>query len=329
VSMKVLYIGGTGEISPGCIQASLALGNEVSVFNRGRSGEPLPQGATQILGDVNDADAYRALGRHGWDAVCQFRSFTVDDAVRDVDVFAGNTRQFVFVSTASAYQKPPRTHRITEHTPLENPFWDYSRQKAEAEAVLMKEHAAGRLPVTIVRPSHTNRAKFPSTFISGDHHAWRLLHGKPILSHGDGSGLWVLTRCEDFGAAFARLLGNPKALGEAFHITSDETNTWDRIFEAMAESLGVEARLAHVASDTLIQYNREWEGPLLGDKACSVEFDNAKVRQAVGDWRCRYTMRDAIALAAPHVKKRLATFQPDPAVDALIDRIIVEQRALR
>jgi nucleoside-diphosphate-sugar epimerase len=327
--MKILYIGGTGEISPGCIQAGLALGQQITVFNRGRSGEPLPEGVTRRVGDINDEQAYRALGDERWDAVCQFRAFTPEDVARDVGVFAGRTAQYVFISSASAYQKPPRTHIVTEDTPLGNLYWNYSRQKALAEAYLMEQHAAGRLAVTIVRPSHTSRTRFPGTFMPGDHHAWRMLHGKPIISHGDGTGLWVFTRGEDFGAAFARLLGNPKALGEAFHITSDETNTWDRIFEAMAAALGVEVKLVHVASDTLVQYNRDWEGPLLGDKACSVEFDNSKLREAVGDWRCRYTMREAMTMAAPFVKKRLETFQPDAALDALVERIIAEQRALR
>lgn len=197
------------------------------------------------------------------------------------------------------------------------------------QAYLSAQHAAGRLPVTIVRPSHTNRVNFPGTFISGDHIAWRMLHSQPVVSHGDGSGLWVLTRSEDFGAAFARLLGNPQTLGEAFHITSDEANAWDRLFAAIADALGVEANLVHVATDTLIQYNAAWESGLRGDKAWSVQFDNSKIKQAVDGWACRYSMCDAMQMAAPHVRRRMQGFQPDFQVDALVDRIVAEQRALK
>ncbi len=326
--MKVLYIGGSGEISPGCIAAGLELNQQITVFNRGNNNDQLPEGVDVITGDMNDDAAYVALADHAWDVVCQFRVFDADKAERDIKIFNGKCKQYVFISTASAYEKPQRSHLITEETPLVNPHWEYSRKKAACEALLMQTHEAGRLPVTIVRPSHTNRTRFPGTFIDADHMAWRMLQGKPVIVHGDGSSLWTLTRCEDFGNAFARLLGNEKTLGEAYHITSEKPAMWNCIVRAIAAELGVEARIIHVASETLIRYNPAWEGPLLGDKSCSVFFDNTKVKQAVGGWECQYDMPDAIRLSAPHVRKRLETFTPNAETDALIDRIIADQLAL-
>jgi nucleoside-diphosphate-sugar epimerase len=327
--VKVLYIGGTGEVSYGCLQASLELGHEVWVFNRGTSGVALPPGARSIVGDLRDDPAYAALANRSWDAVCQFRCFTPNEARRDIDTFAGHARQYVFISSASAYQKPQTSHVITEQTPLANPFSQYARDKAACERVLLDAHAAGRLPVTIVRPSHTNRLNFPGTLVPGDHWAWRMLQGKPVISHGDGASLWTLTRGEDFGAAFARLLGQASSLGEAYHITSDENQAWDRIFEFLGEALGVAPQLVHVATDTLVAYEPQWEAGLRGDKAWSVQFDNTKIKQAAPGWECRHTMREAIAMAAPHVSARMAGYQPDPGVDELIDRIIAEQQALK
>lgn len=326
--MQVLYLGGTGEISPGCIQASLERDQQITVFNRGHHNDELPDGARTITGDMNDPAAYAALGERAWDVVCQFRAFDVEQAKRDVDVFGGRCGQYVFISSASAYEKPPRRPRITEQTPLANPFWEYSRRKAEIEAYLAGAHDRGDMPVTIVRPSHTIRTRLPGTFVSGDHLAWRMRHGKPVVVHGDGSSLWVITHSGDFGKAFAGLLGHERALGEAFHITTDEANTWDRIVGAMADELGVEAGIVHVASDTLARYRSGWAGPLLGDKARSVIFDNTKIKQAVDGWACEHTMRDAIRLVAPHVRRRLETFEPDAQTDALIDRVISDQARL-
>lgn len=327
--MRVLYIGGTGEVSYGCIEASLQLGHEVFVFNRGTSGVSLPAGACGLRGDIDNAECYAAVGRESWDAVCQFRAFTPADVRRDVQTFAGATAQFVFISSASAYQKPQQSHVLTEQTPLQNPFSEYARNKAACERALLAEHAAGRLPVTIVRPSHTNRVHFPGTFVAGDHWAWRMLRGQPVISHGDGASLWTLTRCEDFGSAFARLLGQQAALGEAYHITSDENQAWDRIFEAIGAALQVTPEFVHVATDTLIQYEPDWEAGLRGDKAWSVQFDNTKIKQQAIGWECRYSMLDAIQMAAPHVRRRMESYRPNSQVDALIDRIIAEQRALQ
>ncbi|HUU59471.1 MAG TPA: NAD-dependent epimerase/dehydratase family protein, partial [Phycisphaerae bacterium] len=233
--MKVLYIGGTGRISYACVLAGARAGHEITVFNRGRSAEPLPSGVRRITGDLDDEAAYRRLGAETYDAVCQFKAYDLARVELDLAVFGGRCGQYVFISTASAYQKPPRTVRITEEVPLANPYWPYSQAKADMERRLMEWHEAGKLPVTVVRPSHTTRGTFPGTFIGGNDIAWRMRSGKPTISHGDGTSLWVLTDAEDFAEPFVRLLGNPRALGEAFHITGDEAHTWDQIFAAVGE----------------------------------------------------------------------------------------------
>ena len=326
--MKVLYIGGTGEISYACVHASLREGHEVVVFNRGSSGEPLPDGVRQITGDMNDDVAYAKLGDEGFDVVCQFLAFDAEQFDRDRRVFGGKVSQYVLISTASAYRKPPISHVITEKTALANPFWPYSAKKIEMEQAAMAAHGAGELPVTIVRPSHTYRRKFPGTFIPGDQIAARMMHGRPVIVHGDGQSLWVLTHADDFAAAFVRLLGQNRTLGEAYHITTDEANTWDRIIAAIAAALGVEAKIVHVPSDTLARYDPDARGKLLGDKACSVIFDNTKVRQAVGGRRAHVEMWDGMKRVVPYVRERMAVRMPDPRVDALVDRIIAEQEAL-
>ncbi len=283
--IKVLYIGGTGEISYACLHEAVRAGQQVAVYNRGRSGAVLPDGVEQIVGDLNDDAAYAALGDRGFDVVCQYRVFGVEAAQRDIEVFAGKVKQYIFISSASAYQKPCRDHVITEDTPLENPFWEYSRKKAACETLLFAAHAAGTLPVTVVRPSHTHRTQFPGTFISGDHIAWRIVRGKPIIAHGDGQSLWTVTHAEDYARAFIKLCGLDTAVGQAYHITRDRGHTWDNILHAMGEAFGQQPDIRHVATDTLVRYKKAWEGPLLGDKTNSVVFDNTKVSAAVGGWR--------------------------------------------
>jgi nucleoside-diphosphate-sugar epimerase len=327
--MKVLYIGGTGEVSPGCIAAGLELGQQITVFNRGTSGTPLPAGVHHIAGDINDDAKFFALGKQHWDAVCQFRTFNLRQHERDVQAFAGNTAQFVFISTAMVYQRPPFPFSVTESAPRSNPHSPhYAQPKMEIEDRLLELHHANKLPTTIVRPSHTTFANFPGTFIPGDHIAWRMLKGKPVIVHGDGSSLWSITRSEDFGRAFAKLLGNPQALGQAFHITTDELRTWDEIFNYIAAALHTKADLIHVPTETLIRYDPTWAQALLGDKTHSIAFDNSKIRHAADNWTAQHTMREAIQLSAPSVQKRMTTFKPDPKLEALLDRIIQDQGAL-
>lgn len=323
--MRVLYIGGSGEISHSCVRESVALGHEVKVFNRGRRGEPLPAGARRIVGDMHGGEGYSELRGQRWDVVCQFIAYSMDDVRRDLGVFAGQCGQYVFISTASAYQKPPTRHVITEDVPVVNPYWQYSQTKADMEAALLEAHRAGRLPVTIVRPSHTYRRRFPGTFLSGEHTAWRIRQGKPIVVHGDGSQLWTLTHCDDFARTFVRLLGRRETLGEAYHITDHlRAAHWDAIIRAIGEAMGCEAGIVHVPTDVLVRYNASWRGPLLGDKTWSAQFDNSKARSIAGTIEPRHDLRSGLAAAWEFVRPSLEGYAPDPAADALVDRIIAD-----
>ncbi len=319
--LRVLYIGGTGEISFACVHESIRLGHDVTVFNRGNHNAGLPAECHFILGDVEDDAAYSKLAPVNFDVVCQFRLFTPTAMKRDIALFSGHCGQYVLISSASAYQKPLRKLPITEDTPLDNPYWDYSRAKAAMESLL---RAQSTLPYTIVRPSHTYRTRMPMP-LGGE--VSRMLRGKPIVIHGDGQSLWTITHASDFARPFARLLGNRNAIGEAFHITSDRQWPWNEIVEAAASALGVtHPEVVHVASDTLSRYRADWEGRLLGDKAVSVIFDNSKIKSVVGNFDCPIDPWKGMQLVA-------SEFPPEPYVydadlDQLYDRIIADQRAL-
>ncbi|MEY2932319.1 MAG: hypothetical protein RL033_3068 [Pseudomonadota bacterium] len=326
--MKVLYIGGTGEISFSCVLESLALGHDVSVFNRGQTEQPLPAAVQQIAGDLGDDVAYSRLGEQRFDVVCQFVAFDSARVEQDLKTFGGRTGQYLFISTASAYAKPiHRFERITEQTPLDNPFWEYSRKKTQMERTLLAAHRAGQLPVTIVRPSHTYRRRMPSALGGGDWTARRMREGLPIIVHGDGTSLWTLTHASDFARPFARLLGNPRALGEDFHITGENVHTWDEILTQMARALGVSAKLVHVTSDELVRFEPAWAGPLFGDKSPSTVFDNGKVSSVAGAFPTLMTIAEGFQLAAREVVGRLERGAGvDPALDAKVDAILAAQR---
>jgi len=323
--MKVLYIGGTGEISSSCVCESMKLGHEVTVFNRGRTGRPLPAGVRRIEGDLADESAYHGLGGEHFDSVCQFLAFDHSTIDRDLQVFGGRSAQYVFISTASAYAKPlDHFAYITEETPIANPFWEYSQKKARMEAALFDWHRQGRLGVTIVRPSHTYDRNFPVAIGGGDWTAERILAGRAVIVHGDGSSLWTLTHSRDFARPFVQLLGNPRALGEAFHITGSGVHTWNEILTAMAKSLGREAHLVHVTSDALVRYEPSWRGPLHGDKAPSTLFDNRKIRSVVGEFETTVSLPsgfDGVA-AQFHERRRIRGPASDPALDALAEAIL-------
>lgn len=322
---KVLYIGGSGEISFACVEAAVNAGQEVSVFNRGVRGEVLPAGVEHIVGDIHDDAAYTKLASRHFDTICQFIALTPATVNRDIEIFAGNCGQYLFVSSASAYQKPCTVDVITEQTPLENPFWEYSRLKASCESLLLRAHSAGTLPVTIVRPSHTYRTRLPGTCIPGDHMAWRMLQGKAVPIHDDGESLWTLTHADDFARAFIALCDNKSALGEAFNITRDSAYTWNEIVANVASVLECSVEVAHIATDTLIGYRADWLGPLKGDKANSVVFDNSKVASVVGGWQCEIGLLEGLRSAAKITLNKLAQgYSPDAELDALIDRIVAE-----
>lgn len=323
---EVLFIGGTGQISLSCVQAAVVSGHRVSVYNRGQTAAALPDGVEVLTGRSDDDAAYAALADRGYDVVCQFVAFSPDQVERDLQTFKGRVGQYVFISSASAYRKPVRDFIITERVPLENPFWEYSRLKADCEQVLRRQSA---LPYTIVRPSHTTRTRLPTAFSEGDQLASRMLRRLPVIIPGDGTSLWPLTRSEDFAVPFVRLFGNAAALGEDFHITTSHAFTWNGIYHAIGRGIGASTELVHVATDTLLRYQPDWTGPLLGDKFYSLLFDNSKVKAVVGDFACETDINRVVAAPCAACLERLGSTALSPApLDPLFDRIIAEQRAI-
>jgi nucleoside-diphosphate-sugar epimerase len=326
MAMSVLFIGGTGQISLRCVEQAVARGHKVAVFNRGRTEVALPAGVETIVGDIKDPAAYGALGRRRFDAVCQFMVFTPDQMATDIATFAGQTGQYIFISSASVYEKPPRHYVITEKTPTVNPYWLYSQNKIACEAALK---AASGLAWTIVRPSHTVRTGLPTMVGPGEELAQRLLDGRPVLVAGDGSSPWTLTRSADFAVPFVNLFGKPAALGEDFHITSDRGYTWDDIYTAIGRGFGVAPKIVHVPTDTLVRYRKDWEGPLTGDKSRAALFDNSKVKRVAGDFTCSENLDEVLAEPVANTRARMAAHGRQPGeFDALMDRIAAEQSAL-
>ncbi|GAB7192875.1 SDR family oxidoreductase [Kineococcus sp. NUM-3379] len=279
----MLFIGGTGIISSACSQRAVDSGIDLTILNRGGSTtRPAPQGARVLHADVRDPASVRgALGDEEFDAVAEFVAFTPEHVASDVELFRGRTGQYVFISSASAYQTPPARLPVVESTPLRNPFWQYSRDKIACEDLLVRAYRDEGFPATIVRPSHTyDRTLVP---LEG---GWtvveRMRRGKPVVIHGDGTSLWTLTHHTDFAKAFTGLLGHPAAVGEAFHITSDEALTWNRIALDLAAAAGVDdPRLVHVPSEAIAAADPGTGAGLLGDKAHSMVFDNSKVKALV------------------------------------------------
>jgi nucleoside-diphosphate-sugar epimerase len=329
--MKVLFIGGTGLISSACSELALERGLELTILNRNQSVKyPLPAGAHLLAGDVHGdlTSLDRLLEGSAFDVVVDWIAFNLDDIERDLRLFRGRIGQFVFISSASAYQKPPRHYRITEKTPLENPFWDYSRNKIACEERLMQAYREQAFPVTIVRPSLTyGPSQIPLCAGSWQHPYTlidRMKHARQVIVPGDGTSLWVLTWNGDFAKGFLGLLGNRRAIGEAFHITSDEVLSWNQIYQAAGQALGVEARIVHVPSDLIAAYDPGSLGSLTGDKSNSAVFDNSKIKALVPDFRCTVPWSEG-------VRRALAWFEADPARQSidekfndLCDRILSE-----
>ena len=320
--MKALFIGGTGNISSACVELALARGIEVTLLNRGTSGRPVPNGAQVVNGDIRDPQSVRAaLGSRSFDVVAEFVAFTPEHIETDLELFRGRTGQYIFISSASAYQTPPAILPVTESTVLDNPYWEYSRNKAACEERLVHAYREEKFPITIVRPSHTYSA--PYVPVEG---GWttidRMLRGEPVIVHGDGTSLWTLTHATDFAKGFVGLMGNAHAIGEAFHITSDEWLTWNQIHEILAAAAGVKPTLVHVPSDLIAAYDKAWGESLLGDKTHSFILDNSKVKRLVPDFICTTPFsRGAEEIIAWHMSDP-ARQQVDPAFNALCDRIL-------
>ena len=287
-SLKVLFIGGTGVISAAAAKRAVTVGHRLTILNRGRKTHgPVTEGAEVLTADMRDPASVRAaIGNRTFDVVVDFVAFTADHVVADIDLFTGRTGQYVFISSASAYQKPPARLPILESTPLRNPFWQYSRDKIACEDLLVKAYREDGFPVTIIRPSHTyDRTSI--ALMGGWTDIDRMRAAKPVVVHGDGTSLWTLTHSSDLAKALVGLLGLPQAVGDSFTITSDEYLPWNRIYEIFAEAAGAPApELVHIASDTIAAAAPELGPSLLGDKSHSLVFDNSKVKALVPEFIC-------------------------------------------
>ena len=322
--MRVLFIGGTGFISTAVSRQAMAKGLDLYLLNRGLRSADLP-GSHRLTADIHKPeDVRRALQDVEVDVVVDWIAYAPDDIERDLALFRGRVKQYVFISSASAYQKPPAHYLITESTPLHNPYWEYSRNKIACEDRLMRAYRDDGFPVTIVRPSLTYDPNLPIAIGGWGCYtlADRLMRGRPIIVHGDGSSLWVVTHADDFARGFLGLLGNFRALGHAFHITSDEVLTWDQIYQTIAEALGVEAKIVHIPSDFIAKVAPLLSGTLLGDKTWSAVFDNSKIKAFVPGYQATIPFRDGIRrtlawFAADERRRRI-----DEGVNTEMDRIL-------
>jgi nucleoside-diphosphate-sugar epimerase len=327
--MKVLFIGGTGIISSACAELALAKGIDLTLLNRGQSLRTPPPKAHLIQADIRDPEAiHTALANQTFDVVADFIAYTLADVQRDLDLFAGKTGQYIFISSASAYQTPPANLPIRESTPLDNPIWQYSRDKIACEELLLNEYRRSKLPFTIVRPSHTyDRFYVP---VEGGYTVIdRMLRGLPVIVHGDGTSIWTLTHNTDFAKGFVGLLGNSHALGETFHITSDEWLTWNQIYLMLANATGVTPDIVHVPSELITAYDSAFTGTLLGDKSHSAIFDNSKIKQVVPEFSATVPFsRGAEEIIAWH-RADPARQKVNPAFNNLCDRILANYQKAR
>jgi nucleoside-diphosphate-sugar epimerase len=320
--VKVLFIGGTGIISSACSQLAIERGIDLTLLNRGRSTRPIPETAKILKGDIRDqASMVQALGSEMFDVIVDWVAYTAEHIELDIKLFRGRTKQYVFISSASAYQTPPAALPITESTLLSNPIWAYSQAKIACEERLTQAYRQDGFPVTIVRPSHTYDRTYlplPGGYTVVD----RLRKGKKVIVHGDGTSLWTLTHHRDFARGFVGLLGNNHAIGDVFHITSDEILTWNQIFDIVAQAAGAEAKIVHIPSDFIAAFDREWGADLLGDKAHSMIFDNSKIKRMVPDYTATIPfVRGAEEILAWHDANPSRAIV-DSDKDRLMDKII-------
>ena len=330
---KALFIGGTGTISTAIVKRLVnELDWEVYVLNRGNRSSVLPEGVKQIIADINDeADVLKKLGDLEFDTVCEFIGFTLPQIERDYRIFAGRTKQYIFTSSASAYHKPAASYIITEGTTLANPYWQYSRDKIECEEYLLKQYKEKGFPVTIVRPSHTYDERNIPLGVHGKKGFWqvikRMQEGQPVIIQGDGTSLWTLTWNADFAIGYTGLMGNRHAIGEAFQITSDETLTWNQIYETIADALGVKLNAYHVSTDFLRatgdKYGFDFTGSLWGDKSVSVVFDNKKLKNIVPDMCTKVRFDTGVKIALDYVLSHPEECQiEDEEFDRYCDNVI-------
>lgn len=325
--MKVLFVGGTGVISSACAELAVVRGMELTLLNRGQSTRPVPAGAEVLYGDIRDkARVKQLIDGRTFDAVVEWVAYSPEHVEMDIELFAGRTGQYIFISSASAYQTPPARLPITESTPLHNPYWAYSRNKIACEERLTRAYREQGFPITIVRPSHTyDRTLLPMrgryTIVD------RMRRRQEVVVHGDGTSLWVLTHHTDFAKGLVGLLGHSQAIGDTFHITSDEVLSWNQIYEMVAAAAGVAAQLVHVPSELIAAFDADWGASLLGDKAHSMIFDNSKIKRLVPDFQATVPFWQG-------AQEIMAFYDADPTrqvvdaqFNALLDRIIAAYKA--
>jgi len=327
--MKILFIGGTGIISTAISKKLLECGeHELYLINRGNRNDCLPDGFKSIICDINDEKAAaKLLKGMEFDVVADFIAFVPAQLERDYRLFAGKTKQFIFISSASAYQKPLSDYRITEGTPLANPYWEYSRNKIACEDYLMKMYRDDGFPITIVRPSHTYDERSIPLGVHGNNGSWqvakRMLEGKPVIIQGDGTSLWTMTHSSDFADAFIGLMGNIHAIGESVQITSDESLTWNQIYESIANALGVMLKPYYVPSDFLAKCSKyDFTGGLIGDKANTVVFDNTKLKRLVPGFTAKIRYDQGVRMTVENVLANVELQLKDPEFDEWCDKVV-------
>jgi nucleoside-diphosphate-sugar epimerase len=314
--MQVLFLGGSGNISSACVELAVKRGYEVTLFNRGQRPTEFGEGVKTIVGDRNDAGRLRQVAEEGhYDIVANFIAFTPDQIETDLAAFQGRVGQYIFISSASVYQKPPNYHIITESTPLYNPYWLYSRNKIACEDRLVRAYRENGFPMTIVRPTYTYGPTWIPSGVGGQGYTvvGRMRKGLPVISHGDGTSLWVMTFNGDFAVGFVGLFGQLQAIGEAFHITSDEMLTWDQIYQTIGRAAGVPAvQLVHIPSEFVAALYPDVGAGLVGDKAHSVVFDNSKIKRLVPEYHPTTSF-------AQGVTRSVAWHDADPAARHIVD----------
>lgn len=329
---KALFIGGTGTISTAITALASSSGFELYLLNRGNRQTLIPEGVKLIEADIyNEADVKEKLKDMTFDVVAQFIAFDVDALKRDVRLFTGKTKQYIFISSASAYQKPLSSPFITESTPLYNPYWQYSRNKIACEEYLMDQYRTNGFPITIVRPSHTYGNFDVPLAIHGNNGSYsvinRIKNGKKVIVHGDGNSLWTLTHNSDFAKAFVGLMGNFHAIGEPVQITSDESLSWNQIYEIIGEALGMKPQIVHIPSETLAKAHPDFVGGLLGDKAHTVVFDNTKIKRLVPGFHASIRFDQGIRTTLDYINRHPDLQRQDPAFDAWTDQMIAKYEA--
>lgn len=323
--MRALFIGGTGTISSAVSALAVKNGFDLYLLNRGNHVDLVPQNANVVAADINnEAEVQNALEGLNFDVVADFIAFDTSHVERDYRLFKGRTKQYIFISSASAYQKPLSSPFITESTPLSNPFWKYSRDKIACEEFLMGKYREESFPITIIRPSHTYGNTSVPLAVNGKNGSFSVLErmrkGKKVIVHGDGSSLWTVTHNTDFAKAFVGIMGNAQALGETYHITSDESLTWNQIYEIIGSALGVKPKIVHIPTDVLALLSTEFTGSLWGDKSNTVIFDNTKIKNAVPDFTATTRFDQGVRQSLKYIYTHKECQKEDPTFDIWCDK---------